>query len=305
MNLQHLLSARRFRLACCKAATGPRSCGHLTKPQDCRGDGDDCEVILGGLLEAGGDAAEVLELAEATFDEMPLSVKMGVERVLEGSRRIVRDDGRGALLCDGLPNVIGVVGGVSDNKLGRSAIEQRASLRGIAGLASREDEADWASEPSDGEMNFCGQAAARTADGLILSPPFAPLACWWARTMVESMIRYSKSGSSDIAAKMRCQTPLRLQRLKRRNTEFHSPNASGRSRQGEPVRTIHRTPSTNMRLLRPVEPRWSGRPMISPEILPHCSSLKTNRSMIPKAASQKTALNHASTDLRIPRVHRT
>jgi hypothetical protein len=28
-------------------------------------------------------------------------------------------------------------------------------------------------------------------------------------------------------------------RLKRRNTLFQSPNASGRSRQGEPVRTIH------------------------------------------------------------------
>ena len=31
------------------------------------------------------------------------------------------------------------------------------------------------------------------------------------------MIRYSKSGSSDIAAKIRHQTPLRLHRLKHRN----------------------------------------------------------------------------------------
>src|SRR5271155_1735514 len=55
--------------------------------------------------------------------------------------------------------------------------------------------------------------------------------------MVESTIRYSKSGSSDIASKIRHQTPLRLQRLKRRNTLFQSPNASGRSRQG-----AHRAP---------------------------------------------------------------
>jgi len=81
-----------------------------------------------------------------------------------------------------------------------------------------------------------------------------------------------------------------LQR-KRRNTLFQSPNASGRSRQGEPVRTIPSTPSTNIRLSRPVEPFWSGRPMISGAIRSHAASLKTNRSITPKTTSQKAALN--------------
>lgn len=80
-------------------------------------------------------------------------------------------------------------------------------------------------------MDFCRQAAARTSDGLILSPPFAPLACWWARAMVESTIKYSKSRSSASASNMRSQTPFALHRLKRRNALFHPPNASGRSRQ--------------------------------------------------------------------------
>src|SRR6266404_999253 len=93
------------------------------------------------------------------------------------------------------------------------------------------------------------------------------------------------------ASKIRHQTPLRLQRLKRRNTLFQSPNASGRSRQGEPVRTIQSTPSTNIRLSRPVEPFWSGRPMISGAIRSHAASLKTNRSITPKTASPKAALN--------------
>jgi hypothetical protein len=109
--------------------------------------------------------------------------------------------------------------------------------------------------------------------------------------MVESTIRYLKSGSSDIASKMRAQTPLTLQQLKRRNTLFQSPNASGRLRQGEPVRTIQSTPSTNILLSRPVEPFWSGRPMISGAIRSQASSLNTNRSITPKAASQKEALN--------------
>src|SRR5665811_33998 len=97
--------------------------------------------------------------------------------------------------------------------------------------------------------------------------------------MVESIIRYSKSGSSDIASNIRYQTPLMLHRLKRRNTLFQSPNASGRSRQGEPVRTIQSTPSTNIRLSRPVEPFWSGRPIISGAIRSHAASLKTKRSI--------------------------
>src|SRR6187431_887441 len=70
-----------------------------------------------------------------------------------------------------------------------------------------------------------------------------------------------------------------------------SPNASGRSRQGEPVRTIHNTPSTNIRLSRPVEPFWSGRPMISGAIRSHAASLKTKRSFTPKTASPKAVLN--------------
>jgi hypothetical protein len=84
---------------------------------------------------------------------------------------------------------------------------------------------------------------------------------------------------------MRHQTPLRLHRLKRRNTLFHSPNTSGKSRQGEPVRTIQSTPSTNIRLSLPVEPFWSGRPMINGAIRSHAVWLRTKRSITPKAAS--------------------
>ena len=82
-----------------------------------------------------------------------------------------------------------------------------------------------------------------------------------------------------------------LYRLKRRNTLFQSPNASGRSCQGEPVRTIHSTPSTNIRLSRPVEPFWSGRPIISGAIRSQAASLKTKRSFTPKTASPKAVLN--------------
>ena len=63
-----------------------------------------------------------------------------------------------------------------------------------------------------------------------------------------SMSAYSKSGSSESAAKIRSNTPLSAHRRKRFHTEPHLPNASGRSRQGVPARTIHNTASTNSRL---------------------------------------------------------
>jgi hypothetical protein len=45
--------------------------------------------------------------------------------------------------------------------------------------------------------------------------------------------------------------------------------------------------------------------MISGAIRSHAASLKTKRPFTPKTASQKPALNHASTDLGIHRVHTT
>jgi hypothetical protein len=60
-----------------------------------------------------------------------------------------------------------------------------------------------------------GQAAARTPNGLSLGPPLAPLAFWWAVTMVPSTRAYSKSGSPDKQAKTRSNTPPFTQRRKR------------------------------------------------------------------------------------------
>src|ERR1700727_2506801 len=213
---------------------------------------------------------------------------MLVARIFERWWRVVGDDGDRPFGGDGLAEGIGVIGCIGHDHLGGQSRDQRGRLRRIALLTCGQREPHRTSQAANGHMDLRAQAAARAADRLIFRPPFfAPAACWWARTMVESTIRYSKSGSSDIASKIRHQTPLMLHRLKRRNTLFQSPNASGRSRQGEPVRTIHSTPSTNIRLSRPAEPFWSGRPMISGAIRFHAASLKTSRPITPKTASQK------------------
>ena len=63
----------------------------------------------------------------------------------------------------------------------------------------------------------------------------------------ESTIRYSKSGSSEIALKIRHRTPLMLHRLKRRNTLFQSPKGlwkttPGRARTYDPQHAFYEHP---------------------------------------------------------------
>jgi hypothetical protein len=159
--------------------------------------------------------------------------------------RVHPNDGESAFARDCQPEVVGIIGGIGDDDIGGHAFDERPGLRYIACLAGGEDEAHRTGR-RDGSWWSGRRASVRWPD---CEPPFAPLECWWARTMVESTIRYSKSGSSDIASKMRRQMPFSLHRLKRRKTLFHSPNASGRSRHGEPVRTIHKTHSTNIRFV--------------------------------------------------------
>src|SRR5258708_28297268 len=103
---------------------------------------------------------------------------MLVERVLVGGRGVVGKDGERALVGDRLADMVGVIGGVGHDDLGGEALDQGAGLRRIASLAGREDEAHRAPQAADSQMDLGAQASTRASDGLILSPLFAPLACW-------------------------------------------------------------------------------------------------------------------------------
>jgi len=83
------------------------------------------------------------------------------------------------------------------------------------------------------------EPAARAADGLIETPFLsAPALCWWARTIVASIIAYSLSGSSAKALKRFSQTPLAAQREKRLWVLHQPPKRSGKSRHGVPTRNF-------------------------------------------------------------------
>ena len=64
----------------------------------------------------------------------------------------------------------------------------------------REVKSRWVSQHVRRRVNLGAQAPSAASDGLVLRcPPFTPERCWRARTMVESTITYSLSGSCDSA----------------------------------------------------------------------------------------------------------
>src|SRR4029450_10794554 len=104
---------------------------------------------------------------------------------------------------------------VTDERLKIETGDQRLDADAVVALAGQQHEANEVTEGVDQGHDFGGQTATRAAYGLILSPPFAPVPCWWTRTSVPSIRTYSKSGSSQRALKTRSQTPFCAQRQKR------------------------------------------------------------------------------------------
>ena len=107
--------------------------------------------------------------------------------------------------------------------------------------------------------------------------------------MVESM-KTSRKLRSRPSVVNTSATRRRDQRAKRWYVLFHEPNSCGRSRQGLPVRAIHSTASTNLRLsalLRPGSPTLPGNrlldsasPLVISKLLSHrasnpCNGLET------------------------------
>ena len=81
-------------------------------------------------------------------------------------------------LCDTGAKVIGVIALISEQVFERKTADQVFSLEDVMQLACGQDEADWIAEGINTYVDLRTQAAARTPDRLIFTPPFfAPAAC--------------------------------------------------------------------------------------------------------------------------------
>ena len=146
---------------------------------------------------------------------MPPTVGMAVKVKAGFAVGFWWDDGDGAPGVEFGPEPVGVEGPVTKQGTEGDAFDQGRHADCVVALTWQQDEARQVAEPIDEGNDLGRQAATRAANGLILSPPLAPLAFWWAVTMVPSIKAYSKSGSSDTRSKMRSKTSARTQRRKR------------------------------------------------------------------------------------------
>src|SRR5215210_2233624 len=185
----------------------------------------------------------------------------------------------GAALVQVRDDLVAVERRVSDQRPKGDPVEERRHADRVEARPWQAHEAHEVPERVGERQDFGGQAAFGAANSLARSPPFAPCPWRWTLMMVASTRAYSRSGSSETASNNRCQTPALTQSRKRVKTLFQWPNAGGRSRQRLPVRTTHKTASTNSRLSLPLRPGSPGLPRQRGSIFAHWASVKTNRSI--------------------------
>src|SRR3974390_472330 len=219
----------------------------------------------------------MLDPIEEALDQVAFLIEVLVVRddLRSGSAR--GNDGFGTGCGDAGAEPIGIVAFVGEQMFEGYAGDQVLGLEDVVDLAGGEDEPSGIAQRIHANTDLRAQAATRTPDRLIFAAPFAPAACWCARTMVESMIRYSKSGFSTKALKTRSQTPFLAQRRKRWKMLFQLPNSCGRSRHGAPARAIQSTASTNRRLSSPCRPLSPSLPGTRRSMRRHCASVNSRR----------------------------
>jgi hypothetical protein len=129
---------------------------------------------LVGLVTAHGDTLELLEFAEEVFDEVAPLVEVGVDIERLAAAGMLGDDDLRAALVELLDNPVGIEGLVGDQPAELDVLNQRREADRVEALARKELKADEVAERVGEREDFRRPAALRLADGLALSPPFAP-----------------------------------------------------------------------------------------------------------------------------------
>lgn len=134
-----------------------------------------CQEVSRELVVSGGDAAKVLEAAEAAFDDVSALVGALAEGMDDNSIGFVGDHWRCAALDDLGTQPVAVVAFVGEKLRHEGRERQDIGRRSNVGiLAGRQVKDDWPAERIAQPVDLGRAPAARAADGLILLPPFPP-----------------------------------------------------------------------------------------------------------------------------------
>jgi hypothetical protein len=154
-----------------------RACLHSPCPQDGGDEIDDGSEAPVGLLIARGNASKGFYAAEEVFDEMPPLVFFSVMLGISAGSLAERNDRLHVVGAQSFAQPAGIKSLVADQGQAMDAGHESVKAGDVVPLAWQEHEADQIAERIDDDRDLRRQAAARFADGLILSPPFAPVPC--------------------------------------------------------------------------------------------------------------------------------
>ena len=175
------------------------------------------EIVARQPVIACGNSPEVFQPVEGALDA-PAKL---VEAFAEAERLLpvaaVRDDGLGCAFVQLLAQFGAVIGLVAEHAFRRlHAADQALSNRAVVGLASGQQDCDEASLSICECVYLRVAPSTRTANSLLLLPPFPPAAERCALTCVESIICVSVDRPFPASSRNRfSQMPRRAQRTKR------------------------------------------------------------------------------------------
>jgi hypothetical protein len=164
-------------------------------------------------------------LVEASFDAIALAIEGAVVFALDEPVTAGRNHHGGSHAADLGDDGARVVASVGDDSLGMAALEQWQGLRLLGRLTGRDAEGHRQTVFVGQQMDLRAQPTSGTPQSRVFAAPFLrpAAACWCARTIVESSIRYWFFLSFTRSAKMRSQMPDRAQRMNRACTLLYLP----------------------------------------------------------------------------------
>ena len=223
----------------------------------------------------GGHASKLFESAEEPLDGVALGVAGCVMGAWVPALAPGRNYGTGAARGQGGHERVGIVAAVGHLERRREAREQGQRLRGVVALADGEAAAHRPAAGVGGHVHLARKPAAAAPEGLRSVFLRAPLACWCARTVVESTSSVCSASSCCTASNARCHTPEAAQRWKRVYVVCQLPRSLGNARHRAPLRASQSTASTTWRLSRPRPPLVPSRPGSNGARRDHCASVNS------------------------------
>ncbi len=132
-----------------------------------------CEAGV-GFAASHCHSLEFLQLAKEVFDEVPPFIDLTVDVQRSRSVHLLRDDDLGSALVQFGDDPVCIKRFVCDQPVELYALDKRCHPDGVIALAWQEFEPNKVAQRIGQCQNFRRQTATRLADGLALSPPFAP-----------------------------------------------------------------------------------------------------------------------------------